>query len=322
MPWLFSGIPADHLRPMRKINDSGSPGIAEWQEAGQMLSVGDRDLFVVDVGEGDDTLCILHGYPTCSYDYYKVLPILAEKYRVIIHDHPGFGLSGKPQDYSYSLIEQAETALALWHQLGLRDIHIIAHDYGTSVATEIIARHNLGHRPVGIQSVVLGNGSMLIEMARLLPIQKLIKSRRWGPLVARLSTQRVFLYNMRKLWYDRSRIDEKELKTLYRLLWHGPTARKVFPVVSRYLDERRSFWHRWIGGLGKTPLPILILWADRDPVAVIAMAHRLHSLIPNSTLRILEDIGHYPMLEAPVPYSLAILEWMVQRRNKEQKNSI
>jgi pimeloyl-ACP methyl ester carboxylesterase len=46
---------------------------------------------VIDEGNSEETLVILHGYPTSSFDYYKVLPELTKKYRVIVHDHLGFG---------------------------------------------------------------------------------------------------------------------------------------------------------------------------------------------------------------------------------------
>ena len=102
-------------------------------------------------------MVILHGYPTSSYDYYKVLPELSKHYRVIIHDHLGFGFSDKPLDYSYSLLDQADLALQLWQQLGVKKTHLLAHDYGTSVATEIIARNNNHELTIEIEKLTLCN---------------------------------------------------------------------------------------------------------------------------------------------------------------------
>ena len=109
----------------------------------------------------------MHGYPTSSFDYYKVIHKLSDKYRVIIHDHLGFGFSDKPQDYSYSLIEQADVALELWKCLNLNEVSILAHDYGTSIYTEIIARHNKGQIKLDIQETFLCNGSPHIEFSKL-----------------------------------------------------------------------------------------------------------------------------------------------------------
>ena len=253
-------------------------------------------------------ISISHGYPSCSYDYHRILPILTQKYRVIVHDHLGFGLSDKPEDYSYSLIEQADIMQALWQQLKLKKVHLLAHDYGTSVATELIARYNLGYEPVKLKTITIGNGSMHIEMAKLLWTQRLLKSKFWGPILVKLSSRGMFRRNFRRLWFDKSKIDTDELDVLWEMLQHQPTGMKVFPKVSRYLLERKKFWHRWIGGLHRTDKHINLLWADKDPVAVVQMAYALHEMIPSNTLKILPDIGHYPMLEAPEQYAKAVME--------------
>ena len=95
---------------------------SEWKSKGKIIKINNRNIFVIDEGNHDKTLVILHGYPTSSFDYYKTLPYLTRQYRVIIHDHLGFGFSDKPLDYSYSLIEQTDTALLLWEKLGLQNV--------------------------------------------------------------------------------------------------------------------------------------------------------------------------------------------------------
>src|SRR6185436_11057826 len=79
-------------------------------------------------GEGLPLL-VLHGFPSSSRDFLPALPALAARRRVVVHDHLGFGLSDKPAAYSYSLLEQAEVAIALWRELGITKGHLLAHDY-------------------------------------------------------------------------------------------------------------------------------------------------------------------------------------------------
>ena len=281
---------------------------ADWKSKGKFISVAGRSIFVVDEGRrAAPVLLISHGYPSCSYDYWKVLPLLSRYFRVIIHDHLGFGFSDKPTDYSYSLIEQAEMALALWQEMGIKEAHLLGHDYGTSVVTEIVARWNFGFRPIQIKSINIGNGSMLIDMAQLLLSQKILIHKTLGPLLAKVATRRYFQYNMKKLWADPSRYDPQEIDAIFDMNF-DPAARQVFSTITRYILERYKFYNRWLDqGLYQTDLPIHIYWADQDPVAVIAMAHRLHENIPGSTLEILENVGHYPMLEAPEPWARMIL---------------
>ena len=76
--------------------------IEYWKSLGTFHTVLGNQVFVIDKGSAKETIVILHGYPTSSFDYWMVLDQLSENYRVIIHDHLGFGYSDKPLDYSYS----------------------------------------------------------------------------------------------------------------------------------------------------------------------------------------------------------------------------
>ncbi|MEM9916710.1 MAG: alpha/beta hydrolase [Bacteroidota bacterium] len=290
----------------------------EWEARGKYYDVFGHKVFAVEAGQGEETIVVLHGYPTCSYDYLKVLPLLSQNHRVVVHDHLGFGLSDKPINYSYSLIEQADIALELWRQLGIEKAHVLAHDYGTSVATELIARRARGVEPMNIQSSILSNGSMLIHLSQLRPIQKLLKNHRWGPIVAQLSTEKIFLRNMRKIWGDPDKIDLTELKILWQMLLHKD-GRKVLSQLTQYINERYRFWHRWVGSLYACDLPIHILWATEDPVAVVAMAHELHKNIDGSSCQLLEGVGHYPMIEAPQQWAGGVLDF-IAFINKENLN--
>ena len=126
-------------------------------------------------GSSDIYLCFLHGYPTSSLDYAHLIDKIPEEYHVIAHDFLGFGRSDKPTGNEYLLTHQADLSLGLYQFLGTDKVHLIAHDYGTSVATELIARNNEGDKSIDIRSVTLCNGSMLIDMSKLRVIQKLLK---------------------------------------------------------------------------------------------------------------------------------------------------
>ncbi|MCZ6805381.1 MAG: alpha/beta hydrolase [Deltaproteobacteria bacterium] len=272
-----------------------------------MRRVGGRELFCVDTGGDKPVLLILHGYPTSSHDYWRALPILVEHYRVIVHDHLGFGFSDKPRDYSYSLVDQADHAIALWRDLGVTEADLLGHDYGSSVATELLARRNFGTEPIKLRSLTLCNGSMHIELANLRIMQRLLKAPLVGSVVARLASPRLFHRNMRKLFADPSFLDDEELDVMWTQLMDGG-GRAVLPAVTRYIDERYKFWHRWIGALRGTDLPIHIVWARQDPVAVEKMAHVLHDEIANSDLQLLDGVGHFPMIEASERWCAAVLD--------------
>lgn len=286
----------------------------EWRNKGEFVTVFGRTLFVIDTRVNPEvtelkkeTLVILHGYPTSSYDYYKVLTQLSKKYRVIIHDHLGYGFSDKPLDYSYSLIEQADVALQLWKQLGLEEVTLLAHDYGTSVCTEILARHNKQQIDLQINNLILCNGSVHIELSQLRTIQKLLKNKYTGKWVAKLTSYSIFSKNLRNVYFDKTQATEKEMVAIWKQLENN-NGRAVIHLLSSYMVERYTFWHRWIGALKETTIPTKIIWAKNDPVAVSAIAELLATEIPNNKLDWIENCGHFPMLESPEKWTALVLK--------------
>jgi pimeloyl-ACP methyl ester carboxylesterase len=259
-------------------------------------------LFVIDTNNGINTsqksMVILHGYPTSSFDYYKVLPELSKNYRVILHDHLGFGFSDKPKDVNYSLVTQADIALELWRQLGLKKIFLFAHDYGTSVATEIIARYNANELDIEIEQLILTNGSIHIELSQLRTIQKLLKHKFLGKYVAKLTNFLIFKKNMKNIYFDTSKVTDNELKEMWKLIELNG-GRKVIHKLTQYINERYLHWNRWIGALKETQISTKIIWAKNDPIAVPAIAKLLAKEIPNNTLYWIEKTGHFLMLENP-----------------------
>lgn len=290
------------------ISRAPLPDVPGWRAQGQTLSVAGHRIFVVDrpaAEPGGEPIVYLHGYPTSCHDLAPALPALAARHRVVAHDHPGFGLSGKPVDYSYSLLEQAEVALALWRSLGITRAHLVAHDYGTSVATEILARRERVGIDIELTGVTLCNGSMHIELAGLRPIQVLLRGP-LGPAVARLASKRVFARNMRRIVHRPEVFDDAEIETMWALL-EAEGGRARMPQLTQYLVERKRFWHRWIGALTRLDIPCHVVWGDRDPVAVPAIAEAVAAECPTATLEWLEGLGHYPMVEDPDRWAGAVL---------------
>ncbi|NNE25987.1 MAG: alpha/beta hydrolase [Saprospiraceae bacterium] len=256
----------------------------------------------------EKTLVFLHGYPTSCLDYKACIKYFTN-YRIIVHDHLGFGLSDKPEGAQYLLTEQADVAVALWQYLKVDHCTVVAHDYGTSVATELLARHNAGLLSINIESLVLCNGSMLIEMSQLRPIQRMLKHRWLGPLVARLASFNTFKRNMNRIAAAGFTHDNDSLNLHWTLLTIKG-GRKVLSKITGYIDQRYEHYDRWIGALSEFTKPTLILWGAQDPVAVIAMSDKLSTIIPNNKVKILEHCGHYPMLEDAQSWSKAIIEFL------------
>ena len=149
-----------------------------------------RNVFVRSAPGDGPTILLLHGYPSSSYDYQQVVPRLAGKAWLTL-DFLGFGLSDKPRPHRYSLLEQADIVQAVVADSAPGPVVLIAHDMGTSVTTELLARDLQGDLPFELQRVVLTNGSVILRRASLRPIQKVLRGP-LGPLAARLSSKAMF----------------------------------------------------------------------------------------------------------------------------------
>ncbi len=278
-----------------------------WHERGRYIDVPEGRVFVVELGAGsrdaDATpVLVLHGFPTSSWDFVDAATLVSKQRRVVLFDFLGFGYSDKPRDHGYSLFEQADVALLVARACGLSRAHVWAHDMGTSVATELCARRERGLLPFEMESLVLLNGSVHIEMASLTLGQRLLLSP-VGDVFARVSTKPVFAAQMRRIFARPPR--EEDLDAMWTLLARAEGTRRL-PAIIEYVHERTRFRRRWIGALERLDVPALIAWGKKDPVCALAIAEQLAKEIPGAKLTTWEDLGHYPQVEAPMVVASAV----------------
>jgi pimeloyl-ACP methyl ester carboxylesterase len=272
--------------------------IEAWRRRGRIIPVRDGDVWVLDVpGPSADAtpVLVLHGFPASAYDFAAAIDLVTRRRRVVALDFPGFGLSCKPADHGYSLFEQTDVALEVARAVGLSRAHVWAHDMGTSVATELLARRERGLCPLELASLTLMNGSVHVELAHLTVGQKLLRSP-VGDVFARLNTRATFVAQLRRTFAREP--DEATLDAMWELLARDGGAARMASTIG-YVEERRRFRRRWIGALERCDLPLLVAWGRRDPVAVVAIAERIARGTPGARLETWDDLGHWPQIEAP-----------------------
>ncbi len=246
--------------------------------------------------EDAEPLLLIHGFPTASWDWHYLWAPLAERYRVIACDMLGFGYSAKPRGHDYSLLEQADLQQALLAHIGeQRPLHVLAHDYGDSVAQEMIARHQEGR--VKLASCVFLNGGLFPETHHPVRVQKLLLGP-LGPLVGRLFSRRKLAQSFARVFGPRSQASDAELDALWQLVKYnnGPA---VMHRLIRYMPERRQQRERWVTAMQATAVPMRVIDGAFDPISGAHMVARYRELIANADTILLDDIGHYPQLEAP-----------------------
>jgi len=284
--------------------------IEAWQARGTYETLRGRRIFTIDRPADRETpappVLILHGFPSCSFDWRRVIDRIGATRRVLLLDFLGFGLSAKPLDHPFSLFEQADIARAFIEVLGLDEISLVTHDMGDSIGGEVLARDLDGALPFNVRARVVTNGSIYMDLVRLSAGQELLLSMPDEVLaVDQAPNRELFEASLAATFGAASQPGAEELEAQWRLL-EREGGNRILPRLIRYVEERRRFEDRWTGAIEQHPAALTIVWGDADPIAVYAMAERLHAARPGSTLERLHDIGHYPMIEAPERFERAI----------------
>jgi pimeloyl-ACP methyl ester carboxylesterase len=280
----------------RAASGTLTPRTLIWQAAGALEPTAGHDIFVARTAGGGPAVVLLHGYPSSSYDWRYMLEELPGQ-RATAFDFLGFGLSDKPPGQVYSLHTQADLAEALILRHHDQPVVLVAHDMGTSVVTELLARDLEGRLGFEIAAVLLFNGSMVIERASLTISQKLLRSR-LGPIAARLSNQRSFRAQFARIFSEQHPLTPEEAADQWSLLSYGG-GHRILDRLTFYLHERVTFAQRWHGALRDWPGTLELAWAGRDPVCTEAVLQAVLELRPHAPVHRLPDLGHYPQIEDP-----------------------
>jgi pimeloyl-ACP methyl ester carboxylesterase len=213
----------------------------------------------------------------------------------------GFGWSDKPIEHSYSIAEQADLHEQLLREQDIARVRILAHDYGATVAQELLARHHeriaRGDRSLVIERVCLLNAGLFPEAHRPLLIQKLMLGP-LGPVLARQLSFASFKRSFSKVFGPETKPSEAEYREFWQLLSYGAGLRMAHELF-HYLPERRRQRARWVGALQTSGVPLTLVNGPLDPVSGMHMVQRYRELVPNPDVIVLPAIGHYPHVEAP-----------------------
>ncbi len=271
-----------------------------WHAAGRVWVHRGHEIFYREAGEGEAIL-LVHGFPTSSWDWQPVWATLAARYRLVAPDMIGFGFSAKPQAHDYSILDQADLCEGLLAKLGIGQAHVLAHDYGDTVAQELLARHNerarSGAPGLRLRSVCFLNGGLFPETHRARLIQKLLLTP-LGPLLVRLMGERSFARSFSAIFGPATQPTPEALREFWQLVtWNDGL--KVLPRLIRYMPERRQHRARWVGALQQAGIPLRVIDGAVDPVSGRHMVERYCELVPNPDTVLLDNIGHYPQVEHP-----------------------
>jgi pimeloyl-ACP methyl ester carboxylesterase len=273
--------------------------------------------------EAEDTIVFIHGFPSASWDWHYQWKFLAREYRLLCADMLGFGLSAKPKGYRYSLIEQADIYEALLAEKGVKNYHILAHDYGDSVAQELLYRQSIRVNTdeqirAQLKSVCFLNGGIFAAHHRPLFTQRLLKSR-LGPLIVKVMSKKSLRASFAKIFGKQSQAQKIHIDTIWKLLRHND-GHLAIPDILRYIDERSDWGEKWVEAMITAEVPLYFINGIQDPISGRHMLDHYIDVIPNAKTSIL-DVGHYPQLEAPMELLSLYQRFLIEIATKEKQCS-
>ncbi|TGG92975.1 alpha/beta hydrolase [Natronospirillum operosum] len=238
------------------------------------------------VGDGPPLVCV-HGTPWSSFNLRHLIGKLSEHYTVYFHDLLGYGQSSKqPGDVSLGI--QNEVLNQLLDHWGLENPIIVGHDFGgaTSLRTHLL------------------NGRRFEKMVLIDPVA----IAPWGsPFFRHVNEHEAAFSGIPDYIHEAivrayvqtaafRELDEQTLEGIVRP-WTGEEGKPAFyrqiaQANQRYTDEVQRLY-------AQVSVPVLILWGREDSWVPLAKGQELESLIPGSTLRVVDDAGHLVIEEKP-----------------------
>ncbi|WP_108787547.1 alpha/beta fold hydrolase [Erythrobacter sp. Alg231-14] len=259
---------------------------------------------------GDDTappLLLVHGFPTCAWDWTPSWDDLAAKHRLIACDMLGFGLSDKPNN-GYSIHLQTDIHEALLALLDVDHFDALVHDYGVSVGQELLARQHDGSGASGLGNVVFLNGGIFPDQHRPRPMQKLGVSP-FGFLLGWLFSRKGFGTSFSEVFGPNTQPTEQELDNFWTFISHN-SGHRITHKLLHYIADRITHKDRWEAALIAAQDKIGLINGALDPVSGQHAYERWRSTLPNARHHLIPTVGHYPQVEAPDEVAAKALEWL------------
>jgi len=267
-----------------------------WKKRAKYFNYKGNGIAYWEAGKGP-ILLLIHGFPTASWDWHKMWPDLIARFRVVAPDMIGFGYSDKPKAYNYTITDQARLHEVFVEYLNIKEAHLLVHDYGVSVAQEMLAAFTeRGTAGFQILSCCFLNGGLFPELHRARLVQKILNSP-IGSLFNRFLSKKSLRKSFHDIYGD-TKPTEEEIDQYYKLILYND-GKNIMHKLIRYINDRRNNATRWKSAIINAPIPLKIINGPMDPVSGRHLAEYCREILPNPDITILEGVGHYPQDEAP-----------------------
>jgi pimeloyl-ACP methyl ester carboxylesterase len=281
--------------------DDAATRYETWRAGGRLLpitrGVDEFRIFVRSVGSGP-AVTLLHGFPSSSWDWAGVEPLLAADHTVVSVDLIGYGESSKPWPHRYSVAEHAEVISAIWRELGITSTAVVGHDVGSSIAQELLARSAEGRLGVHLSGVVFLNSALIADHYQPARVTRLLARPLWGRVIAGLMNEQRMVASVSSLYSDAGRPSAAHPAEQWRVFQqHGGT--RVLPGLTHYLADKKAEGERWRDRMTSSSLPLGIVWGRADTALPEILYDDAVRALPGARAVLLDGVGHFPQVERP-----------------------
>ena len=272
----------------------------EYPFESRYLDLPDGRMHYIDEGKGQP-IVFVHGMPTWSFLYRRIIQQLRSSYRCIALDHLGFGLSGPSRSNGYKPADHARNLAALIERLELRDVVLVVHDFGGPIGLSYAVDH-----PENVAGVALFNTWLwsLEEYPEAQQASKLIHGPLGRFLYTRLNVSPRFL--IKTVMGDKRKLT-KEIHRHYTAPFPDADSRLPQWLLARELTDSGPWYDDlWRRRAAIAELPALLLWGMRDPTFKERDLQRWQALWPTAEVVRFANAGHFVQEEAPDEASVAL----------------
>ncbi len=266
---------------------------------GHYVTVDGLQIFAITAGQGRDVV-LLHGNPSNTYTWRKVITPLATHYRVHAIDLPGYGFSDKPADDSrYTSEALARTVVGYLDAVGVRRAVLVGNSMGGHIASETAVLY-----PERVSALVLIGAAGLPGIDPYPLSTRIIGWPVIGQALRTLPSRSRVADGLRRAMYDPTSVTDTDIDAYYAPLRSAGGTNAFVARMHQRLPEDRPARVQTIRA------PTLVITGDTDRSIPPAIAARYHELIAGSELLVMERTGHLPQEERPAETVAAISRWI------------
>ena len=273
------------------------------------------EIFYREAGPADGPVLLLpHGYPCSSFQYRRLMPALADRWRTIAPDWPGFGYSGTPDPaaFGYDFDAYAGVLSDFADALGLERYALWLHDYGSQIGL----RHAIAH-PDRIAALIIQNGDIYEDV--LGPKYAVIKAwwtdkspEKHRPLEEAISEDGFRHEFVGEVAPEVASRVPPDLWKLHWPLMNTEVRRAVSVGLMEKLEQNLEWFPRYQAFLRERQPPTLIVWGPEDGYMPEESARAYLRDLPKAELHLLEGAGHW-LLETHFEQALPLVRDFLAR---------